>query len=273
MIPTHCFLLASIITLWLDPGTGGKAKLSLVTTGDGLPSYILNRMRSATPLDRTPAVGIFKVPHHGSEYNNQWAEDDKDYVGSGEIEQERKFFFCLTMLALQYSDLALENPPSPPADVLAMNLFKVGVLRGSPMLDWTCENDAVATDFEASIQQLSNAVCTYLEIYVKTARIGTGQPFNLENKLGLRAFADALVVRYGDRKSQIIDSGRVADGTPGASKVTISFDKEAFRTMFLKAGNFAKPKFFETLFNCLDSNALYDLRKARLVQNFYSKFT
>ncbi|KDR74130.1 hypothetical protein GALMADRAFT_227826 [Galerina marginata CBS 339.88] len=268
---------SSIITMWLDPGPapGGRDKLSLVTTGDGLPSYILNRMKLATPWDPIPALGIFKVSHHGSEYNNQWADNAKDYVGSGDIEHERKFFFCLTMLALQYSGLALKNPPSPPANVLTMDHFKVEVLHGSPMLDWTVVNEAVAADFEASIQWLSNSFSTELQFYAKTAKVDVTS-FNLQDDLSLRDFADALVARYNDRKSQIIDTGVIADGTPGASKVTFSFDKKAFRTRFMKgitSHKLANPKYFETLFNCLDSNALDDLRKARLVQNFYSKFT
>ncbi|KDR74108.1 hypothetical protein GALMADRAFT_602908 [Galerina marginata CBS 339.88] len=268
---------SSIVTLWLDTGVVGNSQLNLVTSGDGLPSYILNRMSLATAGNPIPAVGIFKVPHHGSEYNNQWADNEEDYVGPGDIEHERKFFFYLTMLALQYDKLASINPPSPPANQVALANFKSRVLHGSPMLDWIVINDAGSeAEFEVALQRLSDSFGVYVELYVgKPAKVAN-QSFNLQNKLELRAFADALFSRYDDRKSQIIATGVIGDTTPGASKVTVAFDKKAFKTTFQKLialDKKANPRDFEILFMCLDSNALNDLRKARLVRNFYSKFT
>lgn len=232
-------------------------------------------MELAIPWDPTPAVGIFKVPHHGSEYNNQWAANEEDYLGSGDIDKERKFFFFLTMLALQYSQLALIPPSSPRANIDTMNLFTIGIIRGTPMLDWTVENDAGPAEFETTIQQVSDFFRAEQERFGKTAKVND-KSFNLRRPLELRDFADALVVRYNDRKAQIIDTGHVADGTLGGSIVTVTFDKDGFKDRSLKifgANVRNNPKYFESVFNCLNSNALDDLRKARLVQNFYARFT
>ncbi|KAA1478245.1 hypothetical protein DENSPDRAFT_662450 [Dentipellis sp. KUC8613] len=59
---------SSIVTLWNEP-----PKLPLVTTGDAIGSHVLHRINELRGPDPSAAIelGIFKVPHHGSQYNSQ----------------------------------------------------------------------------------------------------------------------------------------------------------------------------------------------------------
>lgn len=84
----------SIIAIWQ-----GQNELPIVTTGDSIGTEILERINTLYPSNSVPPIpphlGIFKVPHHGSQRNSQIDTSYDTTTTETQREKAHTFFLAL----------------------------------------------------------------------------------------------------------------------------------------------------------------------------------
>ncbi|KAG8769661.1 hypothetical protein FRC12_004823, partial [Ceratobasidium sp. 428] len=185
---------ASIITTWND-GTNPP----IVTTGDTIGIRVLGPVRSLANPSVQPPLGIFKIPHHGSQRNSQI--DAKYQVIKGESNKEKKYYGFLGLASWFLSSRPNQPQPRPNPDWIQLAKNDIIANWEGEWINMQPTGGAQrdADGFAASMEKIVNGFWDYIKFH-KLHDAGAGAREDLTVEDNLRE----LTVRLAQRHFEIL---------------------------------------------------------------------
>ncbi|KAG8786457.1 hypothetical protein FRC12_016525 [Ceratobasidium sp. 428] len=176
---------ASIITTWND-GTNPP----IVATGDSIGIRILNPVQSLLTLPES-RLGIFKIPHHGSQRNSQVSTDYQVTRSQSDKEKAHYVFLCLACWFLS----TRPNQPQPLPNPDWIQRAKDDVIANwqDEWIKGQHEHERDAIEFAKKMQTLADGFWNFIRAHgLRDASTNT----NLAVEASLRELAIRLAQRH-----------------------------------------------------------------------------
>ncbi|KAG8714487.1 hypothetical protein FRC09_017556 [Ceratobasidium sp. 395] len=182
---------ASIITTWND-GTSP----SIVTTGDTIGIRVLGPVRSLlNPPESKASLGIFKVPHHGSQRNSQ--VNTNYHVKQSESNREKNHYLFLSLASWFLSSRPSQSQPRPDPDWIQR-------AKNDVITNWQDEWIKGQTTYERNAMIFAERMQTIVEAFWRWIRAHKLRDANTQTAYTVEKNLRTLTVRFAERHFELL---------------------------------------------------------------------